>query len=171
MKEGINASDGPHFVQHDKEYDLVKMRPFMQFLDTADVMLSQIETGLLFIQHYLNRDCEAFNKPNVTGAVKADFAIKIIYKKHKRTKATRAMEEGKDTQADLDIRIPEEHMDGMMHECFSPKYKGVTAMLELAWVQTSAEIWHLHTTGELGENIRHLSGRQEALGQQEMVWE
>lgn len=155
MKEGINASACPRFLQHDdKEYDLVKMRSFMQFLDTADVTLSQIETGLLFIQHYLNRDCEAFNKPKVTGAVKADFAIKCIYEKHKRTKATRAMEEGEDIQADLDVRISEEQMDGMMRECFSPKYKGVAAMSELARIQTAAEIRHSHTTGERGDNIR-----------------
>jgi hypothetical protein len=154
-KEGIDSRSCPRFLrQDDHEYDLPKMRSFVQFLDTADVTLSQIETGLLFIQHYLNRDCDAFDRPKMVGAVKADFAIKTIFDKHKRSKATRAMEEGQDIQADLDVRITAEQMDAMMRECFCPTNSGVSALSELARIQTAAEIRHSHTTGERGDNIR-----------------
>lgn len=149
----------------------------MQFLDTADVKLSQIETGLLFIQHYLNRDCDAFDRPKMVGAVKADFAIKTIYDKHKRSKATRAMEEGQDIQADLDVRITAEQMDATMRECFCPTNSGVSALSELARIQTAAEIRHSHTKrvseGTIFAGILPawpLRSRQGALGLRATGW-
>ena len=155
IQEGINPTSCPRFLKEDDlEYDLHKMRSFVQYLDIPNVKITQIENGLLFIQHYLNRDCDAFDKPKVIGAVKGDFAIKSIMEKHKRTRASRAMENGEDIQADLDVRVSEEQMDGMMRECFNPRDKGVAAMSELARLQTAAEMRHSHSTGERGGNIR-----------------
>lgn len=145
-----------HFLDDNKEHDMVKMRSFIQFCDGREPPLtySQMDNAVLFVQYYLNRECSANDKPQIKGAVKSDPAIKTVLEKYQRSKATRALENNEDIQSKIARRISEEEMLELVSQAFCPTTPATQRLHPLTRIQTVTSIRHTHQTGQRGDDLR-----------------
>lgn len=148
-----------HFLNANKEPDMVKMRSFIQFLDGMENKLTagQLGTACLFIQTYLNRQMAANDKTIIKGAVKNDPIIKEVLKGYQNSKATRALSEGEDFQSAIATRITKEQMYDMTKQGLNPTDESLKRLHTLSLMNTVAGVRHTHQTGQRGDDLRNFS--------------
>jgi hypothetical protein len=139
------------FLDSNKEHDMVKIRSFVKYMDSMDPLLTlgQFENGMLFIQHHLNKELAANDKPKIIGAVKGDPVVKEIYTRRKKSKAVQCLENGEDFQSKIANKLAEQG--------FHPTTLALQSLHPISLMNTVASLLHTHQTGQRGEDLRSFS--------------